>query len=141
MPLLNEKTDELGHTHFKIQQQYKGVKVYGGEVWLHGSSGKINLFNGRYRPTPTLENIQPTIAENTAQDIANQSVAQVAIIKELSDLERKLIGEIQEPELVIYHAPETQKAHLAWHLHLYPNVGNQWEYFVDAHSGEILKFF
>ncbi len=139
--ITERKTDELGQVHFKMQQQYEGIKVYGGMIWLHGSAGKIGLFNGRYYPTPLIKNTQPTISQAAAQEIANQSISGVTSIKKLSNLEQKLIGEMQEPELVIYHTPKAQTEHLAWHLHLYPNVGNQWEYFIDAHSGAILNTF
>ena len=38
--VIDQKTDDLGQTHFKMQQSFKGVKVYGGQVWLHAQNGK-----------------------------------------------------------------------------------------------------
>ena len=73
--LIDKKTDALGQTHFKMQQAYKGINVYGGQVWLHAQDGKVNLFNGRNYPTPTLENINPSISKIAAIEIAHQDVS------------------------------------------------------------------
>ncbi|MFZ4544748.1 MAG: hypothetical protein ACOYOA_11900, partial [Saprospiraceae bacterium] len=40
--------DELGMEHFKMQQVFNGIPVYGAEIILHSSEGEINLMNGRF---------------------------------------------------------------------------------------------
>ncbi len=139
--LIDKKTDELGQTHFKMQQTYKGIKVHGGQVWLHAEDGKVNLFNGRNYPTPILENVTPSISKSAAQAIAKQDVSLKTTIKTLSGLEQKLIGEQKEPELLVYHPLNSNKAQLAWHYRFHPNVSNEWEYFIDAQSGEIINAY
>lgn len=139
--LINKKTDELGQTHFKMQQAYKGINVYGGQVWLHAQDGKVNLFNGRNYPTPTLENVNPSISKIAAQEIANQDVSLKTTLKTLSAMEQKLIGEQKEPTLFVYHPINGEKAKLAWHYRFHPNVSNEWEYFIDAQSGEIIDAY
>lgn len=139
--VIERKTDDLGQTHFKMQQEYAGLKVYGGQVWLHAQDGKINLFNGRNYPTPKLENTTPTISKTGAQAIANQDVRLKTKVKELSEMERRLIGEQKEPELLVYHPLNGNKAQLAWHYRFHPNVSNEWEYFIDAQSGAIIDAY
>ncbi len=139
--VMERKTDELGQTHIKLQQTYKGLKVYGGQVWLHAKKGQVNLFNGRNQPTPNIENITPDFSAAQAQNIANQDVALKTTIKSITGLEAKLIGEQNPPELIIYHPIETNTPKLAWHLRFHPNVSNEWEYFIDAQSGEIIESY
>jgi len=139
--VIERKTDDLGQTHIKLQQSYKGLKVYGGQIWLHAEKGQINLFNGRNQPTPSLENINPNFSKEQAQNIANQDVALKTTIREITGLQKKLIGAQKTPELVIYHPIETNTPKLVWHLRFHPNVSNEWEYFIDAQSGEIIESY
>jgi Zn-dependent metalloprotease len=138
--LIEQKTDDLGQVHFKMQQYYKDLKVYGGQIWLHAEKNQIHLFNGRNYPTPNLET-SINFQEAAALNIATDAVQKHTKIKALSSLEKKMIGELKKPELVVYHPIGKKEATIAWHLHLYPNISNQWEYFVDANSGEILVRF
>ncbi|MFK7978791.1 MAG: M4 family metallopeptidase [Saprospiraceae bacterium] len=139
--MIDKTTDELGQTHFKMQQTYQGIKVHGGQVWLHAEDGKVNLFNGRNYPTPVLENITPSISKIAAQEIAHQDVSLKTTLKTLIGLEKELIGEQKEPELLVYHPLNSDKAQLAWHYQFHPNVSNEWEYFIDAQSGEIIDAY
>jgi Zn-dependent metalloprotease len=136
-------TDDLGQTHVRLTQQLAGIPVYGSEILLHQQNGKIQLFNGRYYPTPTLENLTPTISENEAQRTATDDLALTTTFKELTDFEKiALDGEQTESELVIYHQNRAiDQERLVWHFMVIPNIAARWSYFVDAHTGEILHQF
>ena len=75
--VIERKTDDLGQTHIKLQQSYKGLEVYGGQVWLHATKGQVNLFNGRNHATPSVENINPSYSANQAQSIADNNLAAI----------------------------------------------------------------
>ena len=139
--IIEQKTDDLGHTHFKLQQIYKGIKVYGGEVWLHSKNNQIALFNGRNHSTPELKKINPDISLQEARKIALDDLSVITTNKILSAQDKQLIGNIVEPQLVIFHNEEQQQPVLAWHLYMIPNVASQWEYLVDAQTGQILDKF
>lgn len=139
--IIERKTDDLGQIHFKMQQEYAGLKVYGGQVWLHAKDGKVNLFNGRNYPTPKLDNTIPTLSKEEAQAIAQQDVSLKTKVKILSEFERKMVSEQKDPELLIYHPIDSDKAQLAWHYRFHPNVSNEWEYFIDAHTGEVIDAY
>jgi bacillolysin len=136
-------TDNLGQTHIRMTQQLAGIPVYGSEILLHQQNGDIQLFNGRYYPTPTLENLIPTVSKEGAQRIATDNLALSTTFKELSDFEKILLdGEQVESELVIYHQNrDINREHLVWHFTVIPNIAARWSYFVDAHTGEILHQF
>ncbi len=137
------ETDALNQTHIRLQQVYKNVKVYGGEVMLHAWDAQIQLLNGRYYPTPSLANVQPTISQNTAIESALQNVSKTTRIQTF-DQELQQITNIKQAtaELVIYHPNRKPDAeHLAWAITLHPNLNHRWQYFVDAKTGAILHKF
>ncbi len=139
--VLEKNTDKLGHTHIKMQQKFEGIEVYGGEIWLHAQKGQINLFNGRNFPTPTLENVSPTISAEAAQEIATQDVSLKTTINKVTGLAAKFMAKPTTPKLVIYHQENQKAAQLAWHYRFHPNLSNEWEYFIDAQSGEIIDAY
>lgn len=136
--IINRSTDDLGHTHIKLQQRFEGVNIYGGQVILHAQNGQVNLFNGRNYPTPNLENLTPSISKESAENIAKQIISKETSITELSELEQKLMSEARQPELVIYYPESSRQPILAWHLELHPNIMHQYEYFINAKTGALL---
>jgi len=54
-------TDEIGMTHLKLQQEYKGVLVWGSELILHSTSAnQIREINGKFIPNLNID-INPSI--------------------------------------------------------------------------------
>ncbi len=134
------KADENGDQHIRLQQMYQGLKVFGSEVILHENAGKVYLFNGRYHATPTLESVTPQVSENDAENIVRTAVETITNFKSLNAIERQLIaGEQLESELVVYYLTETSEPQLVWHITARPNIVAQYEYFVDAMSGEVIQ--
>lgn len=48
--LTKETDDELGFSHLRFQQYYKGVKVENSEYLIHGRDGIIESINGDFKP-------------------------------------------------------------------------------------------
>jgi len=102
---ISKKIDDLGQTHLKMQQVYKGVKVYGSEVVLHLDRTKqVQAFNGRNKPTPQLKSVIPKISfqqalsniENDLNvELTKSSSAKIGLNSLISPSE-------PEEELVIY---------------------------------------
>lgn len=139
--VLKTKTDHSGKSHIKMQQYYQGLEVYGAEVILHtDEEGIVELFNGRYFPTPELDEIEPSITKTAAIAAAQQKLSEEVSIKTLSAQEKKLIlGEAVTADLMIYHNklnPATER--LVWKVTLIPNITTRRTLFVDAHTAEIL---
>ena len=133
--------DELGFINIRMQQFYKGIPVYGGQLLLHGKNGMINRFNGTYFPTPQVSGILPGISSGQAVNNVIQDVSQFSQMKALSANEKMLL-KYDEPvaELVIYHNRLQVNAEtLAWHITIRPNFVKRWEYFIDAGTGEIIN--
>lgn len=136
--IVSNESDELGMQHIKMQQFYKGIEVFGSQVFLHKTDQKIDLLNGRYFPTPKIGNTNPTLSATEAEAIVQQDRSDVKV---LSSKELELLNMNQvTSELVIYHKDlKVNQERLVYHITIFPNIIDRWEYFVDAHTGEIVN--
>jgi Zn-dependent metalloprotease len=141
--LKSKETDELGMHHVKMQQIYKDIPVWCAEIYLHSRQDRIDLFNGNYYPTPGLSNLVPAINELTVLELTIEDISNHTIYRELNSDEKEILG-YDEPlcELVIYHKDRNPfNPQLTWHVSIRPNFVEQWEYFIDAESGDIIHFY
>ncbi len=142
--LINTQTDELAHTHARMQQTYKGIPVYGGEAILHtDKTGEVTLLNGHLYPTPNIQEITPTVSEKQVGSIALQDLDSKAIVRMMGQLEKKMLHYDQPTaELLIYHLNDNPSdERLAWNVTVRPNFIERWQYLIDAKTGEILDKF
>ena len=130
--LKEEKTDRLGYTHFKMQQSFKGVEVYGGEVVLHAKDGLIQSMNGRYLKQPRDIEVNPAISLEEAQKDLEE---EVGIIEPSHDPMHLFDFDKIKSKLVIY-TDENGAQSLAYHHTIYKSIIDRWEYFTDAHTGK-----
>lgn len=143
------ETDELGHTHVRLQQKYGNIPVWGGEVIVHERNGRLEQVNGFYFPTPVLSDKNDPLVTTTAvsQDKAEASVkadlSQKAAYKTLEgDVLKQIGGQQVRSELVVFHVQDKKDAErLAWHITAYPSVIRRYEYFVDAQTNQILDSY
>lgn len=73
MILRSEHLDELGYTHLKYKQYYKGLEVEAGSYILHTIDGKVIIANGRLISNLNLEN-EPSISEVEALTVALEEI-------------------------------------------------------------------
>lgn len=134
-------SDNIAYTHIKMQQYFEDVKVYGGQIILHGNNGLLNSFNGTYFPTPKIDNITPDIGFISSENIAMEDIALTTAISEVNSFKiEQLEYEKTVSELVIYHNDrDINSEKLCWHITVRPNFLDRWEYFVDASNGEIIN--
>jgi|GEM_PF-311431 len=136
---ISKKVDDLGQTHLKMQQVFKGIKVYGSEVVVHLDKNKrVQAFNGRNKPTPQLKSIAPKISVQQAlssieNDLGRQLPKYGTAKKGLNSL---LSSSESEEELVVYAVDDM--VFLTRHITVFPSTIDRWEYFIDANTGKIL---
>ncbi len=139
------QTDELGMSHVKMQQMYNGVPVFATETFVHLKQGQDGIVNGKCISNDQLSmiNVTPTIADNTAEATALAHIKGETRWENLSaDAQRILHYTTPEKELVIFQDfHDASRINLAWHFTIRPNAIERWEYFVDAHTGDILYHY
>ena len=139
----SQEQDELGITHVKMQQVYKGIPVYGGEIYLHSSGDQIGLYNGNAYPTVNIAEVSPAVGPFEAQMAVILDVSKRTAWRDLDVSQKSFLG-YSEPlhELVIYPKDHDQRQQfLAWHITIRPNFLERWEYFIDARTGSIIHCF
>jgi bacillolysin len=139
--ITTSETDELNQQHIRMDQIFKGIPVYGGEMILHTDGIEVDKLNGRYFPTPKITNLNPTIDQQKAIDLVKLDLKKVSIFQNLTPLEKSVLKySAPKSELIIYHENEDlNKEFLTWKIEIRPNLIERWEYFVDAKSGKIIS--
>lgn len=136
---ISQRTDDLGLTHIKMQQVFKGVKVYGSEIVLHlNKKRQTHILNGRSRPTPVLENVVPKISVAKA---ITQIEHDLGVTLPKSDANKSGLNKIlklseHQQELLIYNIDGNDV--LTRHITVFPSIMDRWEYFIDANTGQVL---
>jgi Zn-dependent metalloprotease len=123
---INEFTDEIGETHRKYQQYYKGLKVEYGNYKVHIQHNKIKAVSGNFvKPAKIL--INPQITEKQAFDFALKSVNAKTYLWDYSEMENWIKQEQNSnsattnprPELIIWSSMENQIFKLAYKFDIY----------------------
>lgn len=119
---LSATTDDLGLTHVRFQQIYKGISVFGCELNVHlNRNNNVYLVQGHYIPTPShIRPHPPSDARKAFERVSEESGCQ------------RVHFDTNAVELVIY-SPINQRATLAYKVSV-PG----WIYFVDAVDGRII---
>jgi Zn-dependent metalloprotease len=148
--------DELGQAHTRLQQYYDGVKIWGGEVIAHQDK------NGDFLPA-TYEhkkhlfiNTCPSLDASSVLGIVNADLhpkgpyafepsVEMVIYPEMSRIRKSGYFRKAETELNATDLEhEVRRYHLAYYVRaalMNPEILElgQWDYIIDAHSGEIIK--
>ncbi len=136
--LKQEWSDDDGTFHRKYDQRHLGVKVFDGEIILHGIGNAVNMQNGKVVPSALLptqksaaiskEDAQQVIIANTpGYKLDWNPLAKMGIGKDAQQW---------EGELVYYNHEGNYR--LAYNYVLFANMEERTEYIVDAVDGKIL---
>lgn len=135
--------DALGMVHIRYEQVYKGIEVWGSDLYVHfNNEGILSSLTGRYHETPLrIQNTSAKISSSDAITIALNELKSKMTISTFSN---------QAENLLKYHGPsareiiwydKTEIPHLAWFIELRPRLSQDWYYFIDAESGSILDSY
>ncbi|MEZ4909740.1 MAG: M4 family metallopeptidase [Saprospiraceae bacterium] len=133
---LKTEKDEIGMSHVKWQQNYKNVPIYGAEIMVHGVEGDFDFLNGNYYDINSWTvSVTPTISDDVVDRNLNDDMG--VMIDYQHDWTAVFGDYSMKKTKVIFLKDE--EIHLAFHILAYKNLAERWEYFIDAHSGEVLK--
>jgi bacillolysin len=136
-----EETDNLGFTHQRYNQFYKGVKVEHGSYIVHAKGGILNTMNGEIKKIENLV-VNPSLSESAALRKALSFVNAKSYMWQVPAQEATFLP---KGELVIVEnhlATEKEKSMqpvLAYKFDIYAQQPLSRDYiYVDAHSGEVV---
>lgn len=134
-------TDELSHTHIRLDQYHQGIKVYGAQIIIHGRNDRLALQNGQYamsKKLPVNSGVQIDLAK--AEKIVKGKLKNYhTSIDPLKSIGLNQMPERWDTELVYFEVEG--EFTLAYHSRVYPNLGEHFEYFVDAQTGKVIRYF
>jgi Zn-dependent metalloprotease len=131
--LVAHQKDDLGFDHMRFSQEYKGVKIYGAEVIAHGKNGEFDFLNGNYRSSIDVNTI-PTLDQDQAMAAMIQDRGTAVQYKNFMGPMAILMQDTKELVVFSYEG----KDYLAYHITTYRHLAERMEYFVDAHTGNII---
>ena len=152
--LLGSPRDELelvsttetadGKQHFRFQQLYCGVPVWGQQLVVHlDANGNPYAFNGRYIPTPS--SLDVSISIMNAVDAVERSLehlSQTVEIIEFDDTMKRLLAyDGPTTEKTVWVKPSSGEVHSAWHVLIRPDMRDVWHYFIDDYTGTVLDSY
>ncbi|MEZ4361741.1 MAG: M4 family metallopeptidase [Kofleriaceae bacterium] len=124
----------------RMAQLHDGVPVFGAEVVVHSNGAQFSTANGQVLPGLRGLKTRPSLAKDRALSIAKEAYSSGRVDR-VSALEFSR----EQTQLVILPI-EGEAPRLAWHTSFYTELQAgldpaHMSYFVDAHTGEILKKF
>ena len=129
------ETDDLGQTHVRLAQTYRGVPVLNAELVAHLTDGDVTLLNGRYQPIVAGLSTTPKLAIAEASEQALNDVRKTTNVRSFGDNLLKM--QLSEGALCVFPTPGGG-AKLAYALTIRPNMLERWEYVIDAQTGAVL---
>jgi len=147
--LKSEATDEMGITHKKYLQYYKGIKVDNAEYLVHGRNNNIEVINGDFQDI-SIETIEPTITEQQALKKALEYVGAKKYKWEDPNMERFIKQLQNNPNATYYPSGElviskdylkgSNSFKLSWQFTISSmEPDNEQMIFVNAVNGEVIR--
>lgn len=131
-------SDELGFTHIRTIQQYKGVDVHGTESVFHFSNELERFTGSLFRATGDID-VNPVIPSNEALELVANDLRKLTTYRELSASEKKFLKyDAPECSFVLYKN-DAGMYRIAWMVSVRPNFIEEWNYVIDAATGEIIR--
>lgn len=131
LKLIDSSKDELGFEHFKYQQVYNGLPVFGQQVIVHAQDDVVKSVDGRLTPNVNIDATPKLKTDELMKSITGKIAPKLAKNEQLQQ---------NANELGIYTTNDG-KPHLAYQLDVDAQGamdGERWRYYVDAQNGKVL---
>lgn len=133
-------TDNLGITQIRAIQRYKGIDIYGSESTLHIDAGK-ERFTGYFCSISQNTQTIPVISITDALRKTAEDISQITIFRELTSKQKEILNYDSPSCTLMLYDTGSQKYVLSWVITIRPNFIEEWKYFINAVTGEIIHKF
>jgi Zn-dependent metalloprotease len=128
--LKNKSVDELGMSHYRMQQIHKGIPVYGSEQTVHvNRSNTVTSYMGQVISNIKLPAFKQTKHISTSTAISNAKKETKQVIQYLYQPTSQLV--------VLPYRQSFVYAYIVKLAYLAPQP-TIWQYFIDAKTGKVL---
>ncbi len=137
--ILDIQEDKFGQQHISVQQTISGIEIEGGEIKLHEKNGVISFMNGRIKDVSSVST-EGIINSEKALEVVYDDYRTKGIFKEIKESQKFLVPEITEKvDLVLREINDTYR--LVYRVKAYANIQQEFTYYLDANSGNVLESF
>lgn len=132
--LVGATRDSLGFTHFKYQQYYNELPVFGQQMVVHTQDANVRSAGGRLTP-----NVK--VAEITSAIKPTEAFSRVIASKHPT-LASSSNWKLAEGDTLGVFTTDDGAPHLAYELNVSSATGPEsWRYYLDAESGKVLDYW
>ncbi len=140
--LTEQHNDDLNIYHARFQQHIQSVPVYGADMRMHIYSDGKFIFNGRtYTKTENVESTPTLSVASVINNIQNDLNKSKEIVIPTEEWSGEDYGNQFSEELVWWPFEEDGSLKLCYHVKAQANYLKLWNYFVCAHTGDIIYKF
>lgn len=137
--VIDAEKDEIGMHHYTVQQYFNGVVVEEGMMKLHGKHGFIHSANGYLLPVSNLS----TNPKVSIKDVQSKLEAVLKAKGQWASIDKLRSANIHlkrfTTDLLVTH--DNDRTILAYKIDVYANLMQRFTYYMDAQTGEVLRFF
>jgi len=138
--IVNTQTDESGRQHIRLNQYFNQIPIYSSDVYVHLGNDK-EILNGRFAQIDASFNCLPNISNEQAVNLATTQLKTFRKIATFNIEQQKLLDYTAPvSNLTIIDNPASAGNYtLSYCVKIRPNMIDEWIYFVDAKTGEIIN--
>ncbi|MBL7979249.1 MAG: M4 family metallopeptidase [Bacteroidetes Order II. Incertae sedis bacterium] len=133
---MHQETDDLGMAHIRYAQMYRGIPVWGRDVWVHLQQEDAFIINGTYEPTPRTVIDAPTISKTQALSNAIRDLQATGRWQPPTTPWPGLPPDTASP---VWVATGTNKMERAYAVRVQANFVESYTYLISAQDGRILS--
>ena len=141
--LKETKADDLNFTNLRYSQYYRGIEVWGREFIIHfDASGNLVSANGAIEPTPAkIKDVVESVSSFNAIETAKKNINQVSPITPIPDGMENILDYKGPVAKKVIWFDEKKNPYLTWVVEVRSGLSQDWFYFIDAHTGNILNSY
>ena len=138
LQVLRNATDkQLGWSHVRFNQVYRGLPVFGRQLIVHlDAQNQVVSVNGQFRPAIDVD-VEPTITAAEAEQIALDDLLNGQL--QPDQRSRVTANILRGKTQLMIHVDEIDQPRLTWSVTIMTGAPlGQWHYFVNARRGQVV---
>lgn len=138
--LRNEADKQLGWSHVRMSQVYKGLPVFGYQLIVHlDTQNQVVTVNGHFRPNIDLDTT-PKVTQQDAEQLALGDLLNGQLEPDQRSRVKATI--LRDKTQLMIHVDQNDQPHLTWYVTIMTDspIG-QWRYFVNARRAQVVHQF
>jgi bacillolysin len=138
--LRNEADKQLGWSHVRMSQVYRGLPVFGYQLIVHlDAQNQVVTVNGHFRPNLDLDTT-PKVTQQDAEQLALDDLLNGQLQPDQRSRVKATI--LRDQTQLLIHVDQNDQPRLTWYVTIMTDSPlGQWRYFVNARRAQVVHQF